>query len=206
MDVDNPALPSYDAAMRKAALLALLAWVGIAAASPHDVGLHGIVGQQPRKPSDWFLTIDLVDAGPGYLRATWTSGPTIGITMLKATAHWHRLRFGAALFELGADPMDGAMGPIPVPMFTPLYVGLDVVHVRRKTWFFTSSVPNVYAEVGASFHPITTLKGVLACDVDYYGFGLRVEGGGYLMRDTAGTEKVLYAGVLLRLLTLGFEL
>ena len=189
--------------MKTPVLALVFTCAGLALGTP-DEGRPTSQGNERRaaKPSR-FIKLDVVDAGfiafqgPDY-------GSGQGGVLLKATYQLNRFRFGAAATEFWGDIADGPAGPVPVPMGPSVYAGFTIWHNPKKTSFFYGAVPDVYAEVGASIpyrKPI--LKAALACDLDYYGIGLRAETGGYLNPWHGNT---LYFALQLRLLTFGIAL
>ena len=146
-----------------------------------------------------FVRFDAADVGCVVFEGPYY-GQGQGGVFLKATFQWNHPRIGAAAAEVWGDIADGAAGPVPIPMALPVYVGCDLWHNPKQTWDFYSAVPDIYAEVGVSLVSPTIIKAALACDVDYYGVGLRVEAGGYV---NPSYENTLYAALQLRLLTFG---
>ena len=147
-----------------------------------------------------FIRFDPVDIGSAWFSGRYYPGSGQGGVLLKASCQWDRFRLGVAYLEMWGDIADGPAGPVPVEMQLPVYAGFDIWHNPKKTWLFYGAVPDIYAEVGISLRDPKVMKAALACDVDYYGFGLMVEGGGYL---NPGNGNTFYAGVLLRFLTFG---
>jgi hypothetical protein len=170
--------------------------VCLLAASVQAQGLFGDRAEPEEMPSR-FVRFDAADLGavafPGRL-----SYPLICGALLKATCQWNRCRLGVAMAEAGVDPSDGTLGPAPVNMTVPVYVGYDIWHNPKRTWIFYGAAPALYAEVGASFVYLVTIKTALACEVDYYGLGLRAEAGTYWM---PGQDCLPFVSAQVRLLT-----
>lgn len=181
-------------------VLLLLTWAALAAAGPRDDESPGRYEEAQSRMPGRFFRIDVLDAGPVFFGNSYYPASGQGVVFLKATCQWNRFRFSAAYLDFVGDIGDGSAGPMPICMHWPVYVGYDLWHNPKKTWFFYGAVPDVYAEVGVSFDYKTTVKAALACDLDYYCIGLRLEAGGYL---NPAHENTLYATLYLRFLTFG---
>lgn len=179
-------------------VLALLACAGAAGAEPYDNGSLGRYDELPGMPTR-FVRFDAADVG--YAAFTDPNTPMgFGGQFVKATFQWNRLRFGAAFAEGWVVTSDFEPGPL---MGAPVYVGYDLWHNRKRTWFFYGAVPDVYAEVGMSFVYTTLFKAALCCDVDYYGVGVKAEAGRYVFLDENSDASTWFACLQLRLLTFG---
>ncbi len=184
----------------------LLAACLLAAAPAVGAGLFGGPPEPGQMPSR-FVRFDGLDDGPCF----WNGPPLLLGRLAGVTVILNRVRFGAALLD-GYAEFDGWQ----CDMTLPLHVGYTFFSRPKKTQFFYGVVPDIYAEVSGSpwgsqsgildfgFEP--ALRVALCCDVDYYGLGIRLEGGWADIRRHLGPTpriSLLYAGLQLRVLTFG---
>jgi hypothetical protein len=188
----------------------------LAAAPGSAAGLFGGPPEPGQMPSR-FVRFDGMDHGL-WLWTGWPQRaggwPQWSIRLAKVTIILDRVRFGAALGD-GYGPFDDWSGD----MMLPLHVGYTLLSRPKRTWFFYGAVPDIYAEVSGSlwdsdpqsssilsFRFDPALRVAFCCDVDYYGLGIRLEGGWADIRRHLGpTPRIsfLYAGLQLRVLTFG---
>jgi hypothetical protein len=163
----------------------------------------GVRAESPKKPTV-FIRFDALDfGGAGFQNTRYYSGGQGGV-FLKAVAQAYHLRVGLAALELWGDIGDGTAGPVPIPMPWTVYGGIDIWHNPKRTTFFYGAVPDIYIEAGTSLgrdlgRPSISKVAVVG-DIDYYGLGLRLEGGEYFSPKYRNTA---YFSVMVRLLTFG---
>ena len=180
----------------------------LAAAPALGGGLFGGPPEPGQMPSR-FVRFDGLDEG----MLLWNGLPLLSARMAGVTVILNRVRFGAALVD-GYGEFDDWSGD----MMLPLHVGYTLSSSPKKTWLCYGVAPDVYAEASGSlwdsdpqvgdisfrFEP--ALRVALCCDVDYYGLGVRFEGGwADIYRDFGQTPRIsfVYAGLQLRFVTFG---
>jgi hypothetical protein len=100
-------------------------------------------------------------------------------------------------------------------MLLPIHVGFTLWSNPKATGSIWGAVPDVYVEMSGSlwqsedvlypeFHLAPCARAALCCDVDYYGFGARLESGILMIRTSAyGRVNALYAQLQFRGLAFG---
>jgi hypothetical protein len=161
----------------------------------------GARAESPKKPTV-FIRFDALDLGAVgfYNNGRNYPGSGVGFVFLKAVAQSNHLRVGLAAWELWGDIGDGIAGPVPITMPWVVYGGIDIWHNPKRTAFFYGAVPDIYVEAGMSLGAEHISKVALVGDIDYYGVGLRMEGGEYFNPKYHSTA---YFSVMVRLLTFG---
>ena len=160
---------------------------------------HSGVVVAPSKRPTVFIRFDALDLGAVGFQGPWY-GSGQGGALLKVVGQWGRARVGLAYLEGWGDIADGVAGPVPIPMPWTVSAGFDIWHNPKRTAFFYGDVPDLYVELGQSLADRYISKAALVCDVDYYGVGLRMEGGEYFSPKYHNTA---YFAVMIRVLTFG---
>ena len=131
-----------------------------------------------------------------------SSGWPLMITKVgKASVVVGRLHVGTSVYD-----SYGAIDDWFANMNMPIQVGYSLYSNPKRTAFFYSAVPDIYLEASfallADWHTHPSGRISLCGDVDYCGFGLRLELG-FLH---GGYDPSVYAGFQVRALTLGLGL
>ena len=182
----------------------LLAACLLAAAPAVAEGLFGGPPEPGQMPSR-FIRFDAIDAG--FLSATTPMPGLAALDVADITCVLGRARLGIALADfMGADAIDDWWGGT----LLPVHIGYTLWTTPKKTAFFYGVVPDVHTEATGGWfglHSANTLylRAAVCCDVDYYGFGGRLEAGAFLPGSytTPDWSVAVYAGLRIRLLTFG---
>jgi hypothetical protein len=195
--------------MRAAVLVLVLVCTGAAGAGELPYGDDGYLspsGGGSRIPGR-MLKLDGADGGV-------LSGAEpflFSVRLANVTYAAGRARFGVAGVDYYMCPDDWEAS-----MLLPVHVGCTLWSNPHRTAFFWSSVPDVYVEASAGLltyhlYYAPSLRIALCCDVDYYGLGVRAEGGWLNLKTNppdGDRESVFFFGVQIRALafSLGPEL
>ena len=180
------------------------------AASVQAQGLFGGQAEEGQIPSR-FVEVEGVAAGMFFCPITPTP-PIFPSRVASVTCLLNRFRFGLSYAE-----SYGSLYEWSALMMFPIRVGFTIWSNPKATWLVWGHVPAIYAEVSGTLWEAgpwspslryPNARASLCCDVDYYGVGMRAEGGVFsfpLSEHWRFGNRItaLYFGIQLRALTFG---